>query len=91
MFWRPSSDAGITDFDVASLDEVKLIDNVFGKAAGQFFNNPAKSRPAIRAASEEHGIRFYTADCIEEIRKIIDETRRKQRPRRRRPSSDPRR
>lgn len=66
--------SGITDFDVASLDEVKLIDSLFGKAAGQFFNNPAKTRPAIRVASERHNIRFYTADCADEIEKIIDET-----------------
>ncbi|MBZ9792206.1 type III PLP-dependent enzyme [Rhizobium sp. 3T7] len=65
--------SGITDFDVASLDEIRLIDGMFGKAAGQFFNNPAKTRPAIRAASEHHGIRFYTADCMEEIEKIVDE------------------
>jgi ornithine decarboxylase len=65
--------AGITDFDVASLDEVRLIDGLFGVAAGQFFNNPAKTRPAIKAASEHHGIRFYTADCIDEIDKIIQE------------------
>lgn len=65
--------AGITDFDVASLDEVRLIDGLFGVAAGQFFNNPAKTRPAIRAASAHHGIRFYTADCIDEIDKIIHE------------------
>lgn len=65
--------AGITDFDVASLDEVRLIDSLFGKAAGQFFNNPAKSRPAIRAASFDHGIRFYTVDCEEEVEKIFQE------------------
>jgi len=65
--------AGITDFDVASLDEVRLIDGMFGAGAGQFFNNPAKTRPAIRAASQHHGIRFYTADCIDEIEKIIQE------------------
>ena len=41
-------DAGITDFDVASIEEVRLIDELFGSAAGQFFNNPAKTRPAIR-------------------------------------------
>jgi ornithine decarboxylase len=65
--------AGVTDFDVASLDEVRLISSLFGVAAGQFFNNPAKTRPAIRAASAHHGIRFYTADCIDEIDKIIHE------------------
>lgn len=65
--------AGITDFDVASLEEVRLIDSILGKAAGQFFNNPAKSRPAIRTASYDHGMRFYTADCEEEIEKIFQE------------------
>ncbi|MBB3944519.1 ornithine decarboxylase [Rhizobium skierniewicense] len=65
--------AGITDFDVASLEEVRLIDRLFGSSAGQFFNNPAKSRPAIRTASFNHGIRFYTADCEEEIEKIFQE------------------
>ncbi|WEX88167.1 type III PLP-dependent enzyme [Sinorhizobium garamanticum] len=68
-------EAGITDFDVASLDEVRLIDGLFGKPAGQFFNNPAKTRPAIRAASHNHGIRFYTVDCIEEIEKILQEAK----------------
>ena len=66
-------DAGITDFDVASIDEVRLIDSLFGKAAGQFFNNPAKTRPAIRSASTEFGIRFYTADSVAEIDKILEE------------------
>ncbi|WFS04557.1 type III PLP-dependent enzyme [Rhizobium tumorigenes] len=65
--------AGITDFDVASLDEIRLVDGMFGIGAGQFFNNPAKTRPAIKAASQLHGIRFYTADCIDEIEKIIHE------------------
>lgn len=66
-------DAGIRDFDVASLGEIELVESLFGKAAGQFFNNPAKTRPAIRKASELHGIRFYTADCIEEVEKILQE------------------
>jgi ornithine decarboxylase len=67
-------DAGITDFDVASLNEIRLIDDLFGKVAGQFFNNPAKSRPAIRAASSEFGIRFFTVDSIAEVDKILSET-----------------
>lgn len=66
-------DAGITDFDVASLDEVHAVDDLFGRAAGQFFNNPAKARPAIRAASRTFGIRFYTADCADEVEKVLDE------------------
>lgn len=66
-------EAGITDFDVASLDEIRLIDGLFGKAAGQFFNNPAKARPAIRTASQTFGIRFYTIDCAAEVDKVLDE------------------
>jgi ornithine decarboxylase len=66
-------DAGITDFDVASLNEIRLIDGLFGRAAGQFFNNPVKSRPAIRSASSDFGIRFFTADSIAEVDKILNE------------------
>ena len=40
--------AGITDFDVASLDEVRLIDGLFGKAAGQ-----AAISPVISVATGE--------------------------------------
>lgn len=68
-------EAGIRDFDVASLEEILLIERLFGKAAGQFFNNPAKTRPAIRIASEEHGIRFYTVDCLAEVDKVLEEAR----------------
>lgn len=66
-------DAGIRDFDVASLGEIEQIEGLFGKAAGLYFNNPAKTRPAIRKASTEYGVRFYTADCIEEVDKILEE------------------
>jgi ornithine decarboxylase len=69
-------EAGIRDFDVASLEEIELVDGLFGKAAGLFFNNPAKSRPAIRTASERHGVRFYTVDHASEIGKVLDEARR---------------
>lgn len=72
---RTLYEAGITDFDVASLGEVKLIESLFGAAAGQFFNNPAKSRAAIRSASNEHGIRFYTVDCAAEVEKVLGEAK----------------
>jgi ornithine decarboxylase len=64
---------GICDFDVASLEEIKLIQRMFGAAAGQYFNNPAKTRASIKIGSTEHGIRFYTVDCKEEVDKILDE------------------
>lgn len=69
-------EAGIRDFDVASLGEVELVDSLFGKAAGMFYNNPAKARPAIRDASERHGIRFYTVDHQSELEKVLSEVRR---------------
>jgi ornithine decarboxylase len=77
---RTLYDAGIRDFDVASLEEVALVDALFGKAAGIFFNNPAKSRPAVRAASETYGVRFYTVDHASELEKVVDEVRREDDP-----------
>ena len=69
-------DAGIRDFDVASLEEIQLVDKLFGKAAGIYFNNPLKSRTALRIASENHQVRFYTIDHASELEKISDEARR---------------
>jgi ornithine decarboxylase len=66
--------SGVTDFDVASLEEARVVNDMFRGAAGIYFNNPAKSRPAIRSASRELGIRFYTVDHISELEKIIDES-----------------
>ena len=80
---------GITDFDVASLDEIKLIDDLFGGRAGQYFNNPAKTRPAIRTASKDHQIRFYTVDCEGGDRQDPRRSRARQRPDHRRAASDP--
>jgi ornithine decarboxylase len=53
---------------------VELIHQLFGKAAGQFFNNPAKTRPAIRRASADFDVQSYTVDCLEEVEKILEET-----------------
>ncbi|HWT30490.1 MAG TPA: type III PLP-dependent enzyme, partial [Propylenella sp.] len=69
-------EAGIRDFDVASLQEIELVGRLFGKAAGMFFNNPAKSRPSLQSASGTHGIRFYTVDQASELEKIMAEARR---------------
>jgi ornithine decarboxylase len=70
---RTLFEAGIQDFDVASLEEIALVSAVLGKAAGVFFNNPAKPRPAIRVASETYGVRFYTIDHAGELEKILEE------------------
>lgn len=67
--------AGIHGFDVASLEEIRLVDDLFGTAAGLFFNNPAKSREAIRCSHAEHGVLFFTVDHASELDKIVEETR----------------
>jgi ornithine decarboxylase len=77
---RTLYDAGIRDFDVASLDEIALVDGLLGRGAGLFFNNPAKARTAIRDASRRYGVRFYTADHASEVDKIVEETRREDDP-----------
>jgi ornithine decarboxylase len=69
-------DAGIRDFDVASIQEIELIESLFGKAAGMFFNNPAKTRPSIRSASHSYGLRFYTVDHATELHKVLGEAKR---------------
>ena len=67
--------AGVRDFDVASLAEVTLVEQLFGRTAETFFNNPAKSRPAIRAASTTHGVRHYVVDHMSELDKLLEEAK----------------
>ncbi len=67
-------DNGILNFDVASLPEVKLINDLFGKKAKMFFMHPIKSRLAIREAYFTFGIRDFSLDSFEELQKILEET-----------------
>ena len=66
-------EAGVRDFDVASLAEIALVGQLFGETAEMFFNNPAKSRPAIRAAIRSHGVRHYVVDHRSELDKLVEE------------------
>ena len=68
-------EAGITGFDVASVEEVRHVDSLFGEAASLFFNNPAKSREAIRASTFTYGVRYFTVDHPSELDKLVEETR----------------
>lgn len=68
-------EAGITGFDVASLEEVEGVHALFGDRASLFFNNPAKSRRAIATASRDYGVRFFTVDHLSELDKLVEETR----------------
>ena len=65
-------EAGIADFDVASLVEIERLARVRG--AELYFMNPVKSRGAIVRAYREFGIRCFAFDSDEELDKIVAET-----------------
>jgi ornithine decarboxylase len=64
--------AGICHFDVASLNEVKLVRGLFPEAHLAYMH-PVKSRQAIRAAYFDYGVRDFVVDTFEEIHKILEE------------------
>lgn len=66
-------DAGVKNFDVASIAEVKLAYDASPKAR-LYFMHPVKSREAIRSAYNDYGVRDYSLDSIEELQKILDVT-----------------
>lgn len=67
-------DAGIRHFDVASISEINMISNMFGKDATMYFMHPVKSREAIHSAYFDHGIRDFSLDSFDELKKILDVT-----------------
>lgn len=62
---------GIRHFDTASLPEITDTRRQFPEA-GCYFMHPVKSREAIRAAYELHGIRHFVVDFPDELEKISD-------------------
>ena len=66
-------ETGITRFDVASIQEVKLVYDVAPQAK-IYFMHPVKSREAIRQAYYTYGVRAFVLDCEEELYKILHET-----------------
>lgn len=67
-------DAGIKHFDVASMAEVKLINDLLGKEVEMYFMHPVKSREAIFDAYFNHGIRDFSLDSADELNKILEVT-----------------
>ena len=64
---------GITHFDVASLNEVRLVrDNA--PEAVLCFMHPVKAEEAIREAYFDHGVRTFSLDTSEELDKIVRAT-----------------
>ena len=64
--------AGIRHFDVASLPEIEDAATIPG--ANLHFMHPVKSRTAIRRAFVEFGVRSFSLDSEDELKKIQDET-----------------
>lgn len=64
---------GVTNFDVASLEEIRLVHGLFPDA-GLHFMHTVKSRQAIREAYYTHGVRAFALDSEEELDKILAET-----------------
>lgn len=64
---------GVRGFDVASIQEVRLVRQLFPTATLRFMH-PVKSRPAIREAYAQHGVRAFSLDSLDELQKIRVET-----------------
>jgi ornithine decarboxylase len=64
--------AGIRHFDVASLPEVE--DAATIPDAHLHFMHPVKARSAIRRAYRDLGVRTFSLDSEDELRKIVEET-----------------
>jgi len=67
------AEAGITTFDAASIDEVRLVRRLVPDARIHFMHT-VKSREAIREAYFDHGVRVFVTDTIDELHKIVHET-----------------
>ncbi len=65
--------AGITTFDAASIEEVRLVRRLAPHATIHFMHT-VKSREAIREAYFQHGVRVFVVDTQDELRKILAET-----------------
>lgn len=66
-------EGGIRRFDVASISEVRLINELFPDAK-IYFMHPIKSPEAIREAYINHGVRAFVLDYADELDKILHET-----------------
>ena len=66
-------ESGINRFDVASINEIKLIKKILPKARS-YYMNTVKSREHIQEAYFNYKIRDFALDTKEELQKIIEAT-----------------
>ena len=64
---------GISHFDVASINEIKLIRKIFPKAHA-YYMNTVKSREHIKEAYFNYNIKDFALDTKDELQKIIEAT-----------------
>ena len=67
------STSGIIDFDVASLNEIKLIKKI-KEDANLYFMHTVKSKESISSAYFKYGVRNFSLDSKDELRKILSST-----------------
>ena len=65
--------SGINKFDVASINEIKLIKKIFPKAQA-FYMNTVKNRQHIKEAYFNYNIKDFALDSKDELQKIIEAT-----------------
>ncbi|MFV9989245.1 MAG: type III PLP-dependent enzyme [Coxiella endosymbiont of Dermacentor nuttalli] len=61
---------GITAFDVASYEEIRIIKE-YVPSAELYFMHPVKSPYAIYEAYFNYGVRHFSLDCLDELAKIL--------------------
>jgi len=66
-------ESGIEKFDVASINEIKLIKKIYPKAHA-YYMNTIKSREHIKEAYFNYNIRDFSFDSKDELQKIIEAT-----------------
>ena len=62
---------GIRHFDTASMQEIALVSQMFPDARC-YFNHPVKSRAAIEAAYQVHGVHDFVVDHVSELAKLSE-------------------
>ena len=67
------SESGINSFDVASINEIKLIKKIYPKA-NVYYMNTVKNREHIKEAYFNYSVRDFALDTKEELQKIIEST-----------------
>ncbi len=64
---------GISEFDVASLNEIKLINKIYPSAKLHFMHT-IKSKESIVSAYKDYNVKSFSLDSKDELRKILDAT-----------------